>query len=433
MTGTVTRVRWRLIAWLFVISSVAYLDRVNISIAGQFMAGEFHLSNQQLGTLFSAFAIGYALFQAPGGWVADRLGPRTVLTFAALWWAVCTSALTLFTANTVALVAVLAATRFALGMGEAVMYPASNCVVANWMPSAERGLANGIIFAGVGFGAGISPPIIAYTMTHYGWRSSFWVCSLAGIAVGTAWWALARDTPATHAGVSSEEAAFIQAGLPTAPVAAAKRTLTWREMLTDRNVIAVTLSYFCYGYTAYIFFSWFFIYLSSVRGLDLKRSAFYSMLPFMAMAAGSAGGGRISDLLSRRYGARAGRCWFAAGAVALAGVFVAASTQAADASIASFVLAGGAGALYLAQSSYWSMSAEIGKRSAGAVSGIMNMGAQTGSAITASATPAIAAWLGWNASFLAAAILCLAGALAWLLVNPNTPSQSPHGAPPVRP
>ncbi len=414
-----SNVRWKLIAWLFAISAVAYLDRVNISIAGQFMAREFHLSNQQLGSVFSAFVIGYALFQVPGGWLADRLGPRVVLTFAVVWWGIFTSSLTLLTAATPAILAMLIVMRFALGMGEAVMYPASNCIVASWIPSAERGLANGIIFTGVGFGAGITPPLIAYCMVHYGWRSSFWVCAVLGIGVGAVWYAIARDTPADHSGVSVSEAALIKAGLPQAIQPGVKRPLSWSRILSDRNVLAVTFSYFCYGYTAYIFFSWLFIYLNSVRGLDLKSSSFYSMLPFLAMAAGSAGGGWISDRLSHRYGKRLGRCWFAAAAVALAGIFVAASTQVSSAPLASFVLAGGAGALYLSQSSYWSMSADIGKRSAGSVSGFMNMGSQLGGALTASATPAIAAQFGWDASFLTAAAFCVAGACAWLAVIPE--------------
>jgi ACS family glucarate transporter-like MFS transporter len=411
-----TRVRWSLIAWLFAISAVAYLDRVNISIAGQFMASEFHLTTQQLGALFSAFVLGYAVSQAPGGWLADRLGPRVVLALAGVWWGLFTSALTLFNGHVANLLAILIGLRFALGIGEAVMYPASNCVIAAWTPSAERGLANGLIFAGVGFGAGVTPPLITYLMVNYGWRSSFWVCSVLGLAVGVIWYVVARDTPACHPRLSESEAAFIRAGLPPA---ATKIKLPWSRILTDRNILVVSFSYFCYGYTAYIFFSWFFIYLNTVRKLDLKSSAFYSMLPFLAMASGSAGGGWISDRLSRAYGKRIGRYIFAALSLAAAGLFVAGSTQVSSASLASFVLAGGAGALYLSQSSYWSFSADIGGRSAGSVSGFMNMCSQFGGALTASATPAIASAFGWTASFLTAAVFCIAGACAWLLVKPQ--------------
>ena len=136
-----------LIAWLFVVSAIAYLDRVNISIAGQAIAQEFRLSNIQLGWVFSAFILGYALFQAPGGWLADRVGARLLLAVGVVWWAVFTSLITFLVPGGAGLFASLIALRF-LGVGEAVVYPASNCIVSAWIPSGERGIANGIIFRG---------------------------------------------------------------------------------------------------------------------------------------------------------------------------------------------------------------------------------------------------------------------------------------------
>ena len=139
------RLRWLLVCWLFVVSAIAYLDRVNISIAGQAIAHEFHFNNIQLGWVFSAFVLGYALFQAPAGRFADKVGARKVLGLAVLWWAVFTSAITFLSPSMGALIAVVIGIRFVLGIGEAVMYPASNCIISAWVPSAERGIANGII------------------------------------------------------------------------------------------------------------------------------------------------------------------------------------------------------------------------------------------------------------------------------------------------
>jgi MFS transporter, ACS family, glucarate transporter len=195
--------------------------------------------------------------------------------------------------------------------------------------------------------------------------------------------------------------------------------LSWRAILRDPNVQALTFSYFTYGYAAYIFFSWFFIYLSSVRGLNIRESSYYTMLPFLAMAIGSPLGGWVSDRLTKNWGKRVGRCYLACVAIAVCAVFIALGTQVESARLASLVLAGGAGALYISQSSFWSISADIGKASAGSVSGFMNMGGQLGGALTASLTPAIASHFGWTASFLVAASLCAAGALAWLRVQPE--------------
>ncbi len=413
------RVRWVLIVWMFVISATAYLDRVNISIAGHSIQQEFHLDNIQLGWVFSAFVAGYALFQTPGGRLADRFGPRIVLALGTVWWAVFTALTALVPSGVARALLILLAARFALGLGEAVVYPASNRLVAGWIPSQERGVANGLIFAGVGAGAGVSPPLITYVLMNYGWRWSFWISAVIGLAVGAAWFLMARDTPGQHPWVTAEENRHISAGLPREQPGARPQALPWRVIFGSRDVIAVSLSYFCYGYVAYIFFTWFFIYLNNVRNLDLKSSSVYGMLPFIAMATCSPLGGWISDRLTRRYGKRIGRCGTAGVSIALAAVFIALGTQAADARLATLVLAGGVGALYLSASSFWSVTADLGGTSAGTVSGVMNTCNQTAGAITALLTPLIAARFGWTASFMAASALCVVGSLAWLIVDPS--------------
>ena len=419
----VSRVRWLLIGWLFVLSAVAFLDRVNLSIAGGALSAEYHLTNVQFGFLSTALLIGYTLFQTPAGWPADRFGPRRVLTGSVLWWGVFTALTAAIPTSLVSPFAALIGVRFLLGVGEAIMYPASNAFVSRWIPSQERGVANGWIFAGVGVGSGLSPFIVIYTMTHHGWRFSFWVCALIGCAAGLVWYFAARDRPEQHPRVSPNELATINEGLTlgTPAVKSAPRTSPpWASILTDVNIWLVTLSYFCYGYVAWIFFAWFYRYLSEVRGLNLKASAFYGTLPFLAMAIACPLGGLICDVLTRRAGRRIGRCVVAGVAVALAGVFIAFGSQVDNARLASLVLAGGAGALYLSQSSFWAVSADLGGLFSGSVSGFMNMGAQAGGALTASLTPWIAARYGWTASFMVAASLCAAGAVGWFLVNPDT-------------
>src|SRR6266404_4318203 len=412
-----SQIRWLLIFWLFVLSAVAYLDRVNISIAGGLLADEFHLSKIQLGWIFSAFLAGYALFQTPGGRLADKLGARRILALGVLWWG-------LFTALTAAVPSGLSfaltafiCVRFALGAGEAVIYPASNQFVSRWIPSAERGLANGLIFSGVGVGAGFTPPLITHVMMRYGWRWSFWISAIIGLIAGTAWYFVARDTPEEHSHVSVPELTHIQAGR-TANSAADGR-IPWSTIIRSKEVLALTLSYFSFGYVAWIFFSWFFIYLAKVRGLDLKVSAFYTTLPFLAMAACSPLGGAISDKLTKLYGKRAGRCGIAVFGLLLTAVFLAFGSQVQSARLASVVLAGGAGALYLSQSSFWAVTADIASGSSGSVSGFMNMGNQFGGALTASFTPAIASRFGWTTSFCVAAGLSVLGAAAWMLVDPE--------------
>jgi len=421
MNGARTsHVRWFLVFWLFILSAVSYLDRVNISIAGGSIAEAYHLSDVELGKVFSAMLVGYALFQTVGGRLADRFGPRRVLAGGVMWWGIFTSLTAMVPAKIAGALFVFVAVRFLLGAGEAVIYPSANQFIARWIPTSERGIANGWIFAGVGAGAGLTPLLITQIMIRYGWRSSFWVCSIIGFAAGAVWFRSARDTPVEHAGVSASELTLIRSGLTQAePENAPKALVSWARVVQSKEVWAVTLSYFCYGYVAWIFFSWFYRYLAKVRGLDLKASAFYTMLPFLAMLVCCLLGGVINDRLTKWQGLRVGRCGLAAVAIAVAGIFIAVGSQVQSARVASVVLAGGAGALYLSQSSFWSVTVDIAGASSGSVSGFMNMGNQIGAALTASLTPWIAARFGWTTSFLVAAALCLVGAVSWLVVDPS--------------
>lgn len=421
--------RWLLIFWMFLMSAIAYLDRVNISIAGTAIQKDFNISNVELGYVFSAFVIGYALFQAPGGRLADKYGPRIVITAGVVWWGIFTTASALVPTGLSYSLTLMIATRFLLGLGEAVVYPSSNRLVSAWIPSLERGLANGVIFAGVGAGAGITPPLITYVLANWGWHMSFYVCAVIGLIAGLGWYLLARDTPRQHPWTSKEEIAHIEAGLPApAKEIESHKALPWGTILGDRNIIFISLSYFSFGYVAYIFFTWFFIYLNRVRGMDLKKSALYSMLPFIAMAVASSVGGWIADRLTKRYGKRVGRCGQAAFGMALSAVFLALATQVESAQVASFVLAGGAGALYVAQSAFWAVVADIAGSSSGSASGLMNMVGQIGGATTASLTPLIADKFGWTESFLVAAGLCALGSVAWLLVHPDRVIKHPEAS-----
>jgi ACS family glucarate transporter-like MFS transporter len=376
--------------------------------------------------------VGYALFQTIGGRLADRFGPRRVLTLGVIWWGIFTALTALVPASIKGALLLFVAVRFLLGAGEAVIYPSANQFIARWIPTRERGIANGWIFAGVGAGAGLTPLLITYMMVHYGWRSSFWVCAGIGLVAAAIWFLASRDTPAEHPRVSASELAEIQSGISLKndqirPSESGRALVSWPRVLRSRSVWAVTLSYFCYGYVAWIFFSWFYRYLAKVRGLDLKASAFYSMLPFLAMLVCCLLGGTMNDLLTKWRGPRLGRCGVAAFAIAVAGIFIAFGSQVHSARLASVVLAGGAGALYLSQSSFWSVTADIAGASSGSVSGFMNTGNQIGAAITASLTPWIATRFGWTASFLTAAALCLVGAACWFAVDPTrtlVPEQS---------
>jgi len=424
VAGRQTRIRFYLAFWLFVLSAVAFLDRTNISIAGLQISKEYGLGNQRLGWIFSAFLIGYAGCQVPAGILAARFGPRKVLTVGVLWWG-CATALTALLPSTIphALV-LLVGIRFLLGAGEAVIYPAANQFVARWFPQRERGFVNGLIFAGVGAGSGLTPPLLTWIITAHGWRAAFWFSAAVGFAAGVVWWMIARDAPEQHPSVSAGELEAIRTGLP--PDAASsntkqKRKISWRAMFARKDLAALMVSYFSFGYVAWVFFSWFFLYMVQVRGFNLKASARYTQLPFLCMTVFCLFGGFMSDRLSGWYGLRVGRCYLASLALVMTAGFLVLGSQVHSPQLAGVILAGGAGALYLSQSSFWSASADLAGRDSGVFSSMVNMGGQIGGALTASLTPWIAARFGWTTSFGVAAAIALMGAVCWLGVHPERP------------
>ena len=426
-------VRFYLAILLFVLSGVAFLDRTNLSIAGLQISHDFGLGNQRLGWIFSAFLIGYAGFQLPAGWLATRFGPRRVLTLGVVWWGVTTALTAFIPPGIVHAVALLIAIRFALGAGEAVIYPAANQFVARWVPLEERGMINGLIFAGVGAGSGLTPPLLTWLILNHGWRAAFWFSALLGLAAGAAWWVSARDTPEEHPRVSTSELAIIHKGIASGPAASneshpdtringgATPAVSWRAIFRSRDLAALMAGYFSFGYIAWIFFSWFFLYMAQVRGFDLKTSALYTMLPFISMTVCCLAGGIVSDQLTRRYGLWMGRSGLAAGALLLTAVFLVLGSQVQSPQLAGIILAGGAGALYLSQSSFWSVSVDIAGQSSGIFSSMVNMGGQIGGAVTASLTPWIATRYGWTTSFGISAALAVVGALCWMTVHPERP------------
>ena len=241
------------------------------------------------------------------------------------------------------------------------------------------------------------------------------------------WYISARNAPAQHPGVSAGELTLIRTGRDTLPDAAdaaelavnKKNAIPWKRLFTSREMVALTVSYFALGYVAWIFFGWFYIYLAQARGLNLKSSAVYSMLPFLGMTVGCLGGGVASDWITQRISPRVGRSVFAASCFALTAVLLVIGSNARGAATASIILGCGAGILYIPQGAFWAVAADFAGDFAGLSSGIMNMGAQIGGACTASLTPLIAAHFGWRVSFFTAASLALLGAFSWLMVDPR--------------
>jgi ACS family glucarate transporter-like MFS transporter len=419
------KVRYLLIILIFFVSAVVYIDRSNISIAGTYLAADYHITKPQLGWVFSAFLLGYAAFQIPAGWVVGKLGPRRTLTFGLIWWSLLSVATAMVPSTMANSLWVLIAVRFVLGLGEAVAYPSSNQFIAAWFPTHERGKANGWVFGGVGLGSGTAPPLVAFIVYNFGWHAVFYASAAIGLAMAAIWYKMARDTPAEHPKVTAEEKAHILADMPV-KVEGKMPAVPWLRIFTSPDVWGAAIAYIGFCYVAFIFHTWFFIYLKDARGLDLKSSAIYGMLPFIAMTLGSLGGGVISDWLVKHRGQYIGRSLYGAFMLFLTGVFLIIGSRAHDTTLAVLVLAGGAGVCYLGQATYWAVAADYGGPYTGIISGLINMAGQIAGAVTASLTPLLAEWYGWEYAFYVAAGICFVCMFPWFVVNPNRRLHTPE-------
>lgn len=413
-----TTIRWLILALLFLTSVVTYIDRVNISVTARHMMPAFGLTNQQMGWIFSAFVAGYALFQIPGGWLADRWGARAILTGALIWWSLCTAFTALVATSSLAdvlgLLGALILVRFALGVGEAVALPCFNRAVANWMPANARGVGIGIAIGGIGLGSAITPPIAAWVMVNWGWQTVFYLSTIAGLIMAVLWWTLSRDHPAQHPWVRGK----VQLTSETTP-AASPTVIPWHALRSTPTIWWLVLSYSCLGYVAYLYLSWFYLYLVNVRGFSVLQGGLYASTPFLAMLIGCPLGGWVTDRLATQYGITAGRAMAGTTGMTLAGCAVAIGGFIDSPLIGIASLSIGAGCLYFAVGAYWASTTDLSKTHAGTLSGLMNTGANIGGAISPSLTPWIAAQWGWPVSLAIAGAVALLGAVLWLWIKPG--------------
>jgi ACS family glucarate transporter-like MFS transporter len=428
-----SRTRWKILALLTLISVITYVDRVNISVAARQMMPALGLTQVQMGTVFSAFVLGYALCQVPGGWLGDRWGSRRVLTAAVLWWSLFTAltalAGTLPTAQWLGILGSLILMRLLIGVGEAAALPNFNRTVADWLPSRERGLGMGVSIGGIGLGSALTPPIVAWMMVNYGWQSAFYASGAAGVLIALLWAGYARDRPEQHPSVNEAELRYIvgvggaaAAGPPpttkdTPLVLSPPEPVPWSAFLRTPTVWWLVLSYTGLGYIAYVYMSWFYLYLVNERGFTVLRGAFFASGPFLAITVLCPLGGWVTDRLAVRLGVSRGRSSVGCTGMLLSGFCILTGTQAADPLGAILLLSLGAGFLYFTVGAFWAGTIDLAPRHAGTLSGVMNTGANIGGTISPTLTPWLAEQFGWNVSLGVAAGIAVLGGLLWLLVR----------------
>jgi sugar phosphate permease len=362
----VLKIRRLILFVLCLMYFIAYIDRVNISVAAPTMRKELGLTPTELGLIFSAFAYPYAAMQIAGGWAADRFGPRLVLAALSLLWATATI-LTGFAWS----VASLVAFRILVGVGEGGAFPTATRAFTSWLPIRERAFAQGITHSFARLGGAVTPPIVLAIVARYGWREAFHVLGAASLAWTALWVASFRNTPDEHPWVTNLELAAIRAG-GGAPRAARGPT-PWGQIV--RRMWLVTVVDFCYGWSLWVFLTWLPSYLSDARGFTLDQIALMTTLPLLGGVVGDTLGGVISDAIFRRTGKlRLARCTLLVTGLGGAFAFILPAIVTGSALGAVYLLAAAFFFLELTNAVLWTLPLDIAGQYAGTAGGIMNTG-----------------------------------------------------------
>ena len=403
------RYRNRVLGLLSLLTVITYLDRVCISVAGPRIQDSLHLSPTQWGWVTGIFSLSYAAFEIPTGLLGDRIGARKVLTRVVLWW----SAFTTFTGMAGGYYSMLV-TRFLFGAGEAGAFPNISVVIARWFPIHERGRAFGIILAATQLGGALAPLLVVPIQIRYGWRTSFYVFGIVGVAWAALWYAWYRDSPAQKSGVTAAEIAETQ-GL----VSGTHHTLPWGLALRSINFWRVPTICFCYIYTNVFFATWFHTYLVKAHGFSEKQ-LLLSSLPFFVAACANLAGGLASHLLVKRIGLKWGRCsigvlGLGVACVSMIAVFFAQSPYAALA-----LLCLSYAGITFQQPIMFAVCLDIGGAYSGAIVGCMNSASGVAGFVASLAFGYLVGHTGnYNLPFVPMAALLLIGAHTWLKFDPT--------------
>lgn len=407
--GQMTRVRHLVVASLFVFSFLTIVDRVAISAAKPYMATELGISDVAFGFIFGVFALGYAAFQVPSGWAADRYGPRAFLTSIVIAWSLFTGLTGLLTTASQ-----LIAVRFLFGAAEAGIYPTATRAIYNWVPRRDRGAAQGLIFVGSRLGAAFGLSLVSVAIALVGWRGTFGVLAVVGIVLATGWALWFRNKPSEMPSVSAAERAYIQGG----EVAASAVVPVGRLWSLDAVLLGV--QYFASNFTFFIAFSWLLPYLHSHYSLTAAEAGLYASLPLYFGAAGNYLSGALVDALYRRGLWRFSRVFPAmlGFGLGIAGLVAVPSMATVTGAVICFSLATLGVDMTLSPS--WTTCQDLAGPRTGVLSGAMNMVGNLGSFVSSVAFPALLQATGSAAVyFYLAAALNLVAIVCWSRVRPD--------------
>jgi MFS transporter, ACS family, glucarate transporter len=416
--GVPSRTRYLVVVFAIVLAIIQYIDRVAISMVEGDISRDLALTSKQMGFVFGAFTLAYALFEIPTGYLGDRIGARKVLIRVVLWWSFFTSA-TGAAWNWGSMVAV----RFLFGVGEAGCFPNIARAFSRWLPTYERVRAQSILWMSARWGGAITPLLLVGVLRAVSnWRIAFGLFGLLGVIWCVAFYKWFRDNPADHPGVNAAELALIpqvgegQSDHPHMP---------WSVMFSRPTMWLLFTQYFTLSYSWYFFITWFPKYLHDAQHYDLKaKGALLAGVPLFLGGIGALVGGWITPAITRAVGGNIAWTRSILGFVgqAGAGLCLIAATwyETPIYAVAAIALASFFNDLTMPGA--WTACMDIGGKFTGTVSGAMNMMGNLGGFVSPIVIGYILDWThSFDLAFYVTAGLYMVGATCWLFIDSTTP------------
>mgnify|MGYP003630964022 FL=1 len=408
--------RYGFFAGSFLITLLLYIDRVCISSAKDSISGDLNLNDIEMGWILSAFALGYALFQVPGGALGDKYGVRKVMTSIMVIWSIFT-ALTGFAWNYISMLLA----RFIFGAGEAGAFPNISRAAYSWVPLKERGIFQGINFSGSRLGAAFALPLVAYLIDAWGWRTIFYFFGAVGIMCSILFYLLFRNKPEEHSAISEAEKDFIIKNRQQEKEAT-KEGLPISKILSSKNVILAMIQYIGSNFIFFFMLTWLFPYIKAEYNLNLVTTGFYAMMPLLAGALGNWVSGYTVDAIYKTGKWKVSRQIPAIIGFVLVITGILSSLYMDTALGAVLCLSVAIFGADMTLSPSWSFCMDIGKEHSGKVSGMMNMAGNIGAFATALAFPYLQSWTGsTDPFFFLAAILGFVAIICWIFMDSTKP------------
>lgn len=407
MNAKVGNKRWKIVLLLTLCYIVLYMDRSCMSMAGPSMMKYFGWSATQFGLVSTAFFIGYACTQLPGGWLADKLGGGKVVMFGAIWWSVF-----VFVTPFGATLGLMILIRIMMGWGEGVSLPAMGTIIAQWVPKKESGLAWGMSIMGVSIGIALAMPLSAWIIKNWGWQMVFHSFAFLAPIWVIAWWKLGKNKPEQHPTITKEEIEYIRADQGVILDNSGEVVnLTSKDIFSTPSVWTGAISFFCTNYLFYLFMTWLPTYFVKGRGFTMGSSAISSMLPYIVATFTYPLGGYLADKAAKKFGHNWGRKLFPLIGMVGAGVLLILGSKAPSPVAAVAFISASNGVLCLTMGGYYSMPLIFSPKNAGKITGLYATCATIGGILAPLITGVVVDHYGYAYALYLGAIISITGAL----------------------